>query len=169
MIELLFTSTPGPFGAAIRWRTASPWSHVDVVLPMNHPGQTEPTVIGATALHGMVRRPVATALRYATRYATAIVDDVRDPAGVYDYMLDHEGDRYGWVDLTGFLLGRAVDSPAQFCSEAVARALANGGRYLFDEKPELTTPRDLWIAIRARDKQTYSRTWPWGAWTEVES
>lgn len=168
MIELLFTSTPGPFGAAIRWRTASPWSHVDVVLPQNFAGG-EPTVIGATALSGMVRRPVAKALRYATRYATATIDAVPDLAAVYGYMLDHEGDRYGWLDLTGFLLGRAVDSPANFCSEAVARALRNGGRYLFDEKPELTTPRDLWIAIRARDKQVYARPRPWGEWTEVES
>lgn len=169
VIELLFTSTPGPFGAAIRWRTASPWSHVDLVLPRNVPGAEEVDVIGATALSGMVRRPMSKALRFATRYGIATVDGVPDEAAVYDYMLDHLGDRYGWVDLTGFLLGRAVDSPANFCSEAVARALRNGGRHLFDEKPELTTPRDVWIVIPQREKQTYARPRPWGEWTEVES
>lgn len=169
MIQLLFTSTPGPFGAAIRWRTASPWSHVDLVLPRNVPGADECDVIGATALSGMVRRPMSKALRFATRYGIATVEGVPDEAAVYDYMLDHLGDRYGWVDLTGFLLGRPINSKHNFCSEATTRALRNGGLDLFDEYPELVTPRDQWMVIKRRNKAVFDRPAPWGTWTEVEA
>lgn len=160
MIELLFTSTPGPFGAAIRWRTASPWSHVDACIP----GTGD--VIGATLLHGVARRPRERALRWATRYGTCRFA-VPDEDGFWDYVYEHEGEGYGLLDLAGFVVGRAIDSPQHFCSELIGRGAANAGRRFGRTRPELLTPRDIWDSDITEGNLEHARPRPWGEWKEI--
>lgn len=43
---------------------------------------------------------------------------------VYDWFIEHQSDRYGWLDLiTGQILGMQRDHRGVFCSEACAKAL----------------------------------------------
>lgn len=161
MIDLLFTSTPGPFGAAIRWRTASPWSHVDIHIPNTD------LVIGATLLHGVQKRPIGKALRWATVYGSCRFE-VPDEDGFWDYVWEHEGEGYGLGEIAGFVLGRAINSPRHICSELVARAALAGGRRFGRTNPSLVTPRDLWDSEITGGNVVRARGTPWGEWGPEE-
>jgi hypothetical protein len=141
MIQLVFSTTWGPFSWAIQRRTNSPWSHIDSIDP---DGQN---VIGALFWKGVVHRPLREVITKASTIGFANVDYV-DEEAYWKFLHDQIGKPY---DRRG-VLGIGMDGrnwqndSAWFCSELVAKGLLEAGRRVAHEDPCLITPRDVWVS-----------------------
>jgi hypothetical protein len=140
--QLAFLRGSSPLAWAIRLRTGSRLTHVELVLP-------DRTSVTADFKDGVVRRPFVGGPQWAVVDVPGTVDRIT-LARVVDRVIDDElGAGYDWL---GILLSQAVRANRQhpskwFCSELVAYLLILSGSPLHRAAHQYS-PASLWAALR---------------------
>jgi hypothetical protein len=105
------------FNGLIRWWTGSQYSHCELVV--------RGVCYSSTIRDGGVRAKV---MALPSDRWDVIDLPWADVDRVTDWFIQHERDRYGWLDLiTSQLFGMQRDGRGEFCSEACAKALGLRG------------------------------------------
>lgn len=146
-VEILFTRRATIGSDLIRALTWSPFSHVDIIVRKDRLAPVrEAFVIGAEAVAGVVRRPLAERLATASRAAIMHIacehsDEVEHAAA------SQLGKPYDWRGLLGLGVRRRwQDDDKWFCSELVAWAFEQAGHRLFrPDTHSRITPQHLWL------------------------
>lgn len=134
-IFLQYSTMRGLGSWAIRYRSGSPWSHVDVVLPdgrlLGARSSREVGLDGRAWEAGVrVRDPAYARFTHAMRVRTA---NVRAP-DFYEWALDQVGKPYDSRGILDFVRGRSAerdwrDPDAWFCDELVVAGLELVGHW----------------------------------------
>jgi hypothetical protein len=144
-LNLLFTTNRAPLSRAIEWRTMSPYSHVDIVLPGSE------RLLGALPFKGVTIYPLANRMHDATR--RLIVTVPRATERTIDQALTQLGRPYDWAGVAGLGIGHRrnwQETDKWFCSELAAWALTADNLHLFPEGIHRVTPGNLLDALRFR-------------------
>ena len=127
-VRLAFYKAPGTlFDRLIRWRTGSPYSHVEIVLSSGW--------YTSSNRDGGVRRSDA----YRNPDSWDFVEVIADAARVIQLYARTQGQGYDWLGIAGQAVGipRIHSAGRWTCSEWCAEALGLSRAYRY-------TPADLW-------------------------
>lgn len=140
-LRLIFSRKHHVGSMLVRLGTWSQWGHCGIVTDY----WNEARVIEATAMYGVIERPLHEFLEETSEYAFKEVEVPNAEAGI-EWARSQLGKSYDWTGVIGMPFHREWGHDDKwFCSEFCETAIYKAGRKRFSSHMNRATPQHVWM------------------------